>query len=452
MGIMGDLMAVFRCFTEKKPGNDIEGAALCRDLREFLGIDGLADLRIFNRYDTEGITQEVYRQARFTVYAEPQVDTLYDEAMPDFDGTPWILGVEALPGQFDQRADSCASCIQILTCLDRTEVRAAKFYVFFGTLTAADRDKLRAYLINPVETREAAPGKPATLRQDFQVPPPVGTVDGFTRADDGRLGSLHEEFGLAMDMDDLRFLQAYFRDTEKRDPTVTEIRLIDTYWSDHCRHTTFHTQLDRADIEDDAVRDAYRRYLDTRREVYGAAADTRPVTLMDLGTIGAKALKKRGRLKNLDVSEEVNACSIHVDVNVNGTVEDWLLMFKNETHNHPTEIEPFGGAATCIGGAIRDPLSGRAYVYQAMRVTGAGDPRVPISETLPGKLPQRKLTVTAASGLLLLRQSDRSGHRDSSTRSTIPVISPNAWKSAPSLVLSVPPTVVRETPACPGTR
>jgi phosphoribosylformylglycinamidine synthase len=400
-------MTVYRCFTEKKTGYDIEATGLCHDLREFLGIHGLDAVRIFNRYDTEGIARAVYDKARFTVFAEPQVDALYDETMPEFDEAHWSLGVEALPGQFDQRADSCASCIQILTCLDRPAVKAAKFYVFFGQLTAADRIRLRAYLINPVETREASAEKPPSLAQKYPAPPPVGLVDGFIAADDDALRGLLDTLGLAMDLDDLRFMQAYFRDTEKRDPTVTEVRVIDTYWSDHCRHTTFHTQLDRVGIEDSAVSAAYGRYLDARREVYGDAADARPQTLMDIATIGAKVLRKRGLLQNLDISEEVNACSIHVGVTVGGAsgpggacaaTEDWLLMFKNETHNHPTEIEPFGGAATCIGGAIRDPLSGRAYVYQAMRLTGAGDPRVPIGDTLPGKLPQRKLTVSAAQG------------------------------------------------------
>ena len=397
-------MTVFRCFTEKKPGFDIEAAGLCHDLKEFLGIGGLDAVRVFNRYDTEGISREVYDKARLTVFAEPQVDTLYDEDMPALRGACWRLVVEALPGQFDQRADSCASCIQILTCLDRPAVRTAKIYVFFGNLTDGEKTRLRNYLINPVETREASTEKPDSLAQDFPAPLPVGRVEGFMTADDAALQGLLDSYGLAMDLDDLYFMQAYFRDTEKRDPTVTELRLVDTYWSDHCRHTTFHTRLDSIRIEDGAVSAAYDRYLDARREVYGAAAEARPQSLMDIATIGAKALRKRGLLKNLDISEEVNACSIHVDVHVdsdadiNGKTEDWLLMFKNETHNHPTEIEPFGGAATCIGGAIRDPLSGRAYVYQAMRLTGAGDPRVSIGDTLPGKLPQRKLTVTAAQG------------------------------------------------------
>jgi phosphoribosylformylglycinamidine synthase len=391
-------MSVFRCFTEKRHGFDIEARGLLHDLREFLMIKSLHSVRIFNRYDTEGIPDAVYAEARGTVFSEPQVDDLYDETLPAFTSAHWVLGVEALPGQFDQRADSCAQCIQILTCRERPDVRAAKFYVFFGALTENDKARLRGYLINPVETQEADMKKPVTLHQEFPVPPPVGTVGGFIAAGDDALRQLLGDFGLAMDLDDLRFMQSYFRETEKRDPTVTELRLIDTYWSDHCRHTTFGTHLERVEIEDDDVKRAYRMYLDARREVYGDAAEDRPRTLMDIATLAAKVLRKRGLLKNIDISEEVNACSIHVDAAVNGKTEDWLLMFKNETHNHPTEIEPYGGAATCIGGAIRDPLSGRAYVYQAMRVTGAGDPRVSLQETLPGKLPQRKLTVTAAQG------------------------------------------------------
>ncbi len=397
-------MRVYRCFTEKRPGFDIEAEGLLHDLREFLGIKRLDSVRIFNRYDTEGITDSVYHQAKNTVFSEPQVDDIYDETLPQIAHGHWMLGVEALPGQFDQRADSCAQCIQILTCLERPFVKAAKFYVFFGALTEQDKSRLRAYLINPVEMQQADNKKPLTLRQDFPAPPPVGIVNGFISCGEEALQQVLSQFGLAMDIDDLRFMQAYFRDTEKRDPTVTEIKLIDTYWSDHCRHTTFSTYLDHIEIEDDDVRRAYQTYLAARHELYGEGANQRPQTLMDIATIGAKVLKSRGLLKNIDISEEINACSIHIDVNVDHDadadvkMEDWLLMFKNETHNHPTEIEPFGGAATCIGGAIRDPLSGRAYVYQAMRVTGSGDPRVPLDDTLPGKLPQRKLTVTAAQG------------------------------------------------------
>ncbi len=391
-------MQVYRCFTEKRPGFDVEAQGLKHDLKDYLGIKCLDDVRIFNRYDTEGIAENVYSQALQTVFSEPQTDDCYDETMPAFEKEHWILGVEALPGQFDQRADSCAQCIQMLTCRERPSVKTAKFYVFFGALTSDEKKKLQDYLINPVETQQAETIKPETLLTVTAEPPPVGDVSGFICAGDKKLEDIHSRFGLAMDMDDLRFMQVYFRDTEKREPTVTELKLIDTYWSDHCRHTTFSTHLDSIEIEDEDVRKAYQLYLDARRELYGEASNERPQTLMDIATIAAKLLRKRGLLKNIDISEEVNACSIHVDAAVNDQQEDWLVMFKNETHNHPTEIEPFGGAATCIGGAIRDPLSGRAYVYQAMRVTGAGDPRVMLDETIPGKLPQRKLTVTAAQG------------------------------------------------------
>ncbi len=391
-------MRVYRCFTEKRAGFDVEAEALLHDLRTFLGVTRLERLRLFNRYDTEGISDDIYIQARDSVFSEPQVDACFDEALPEFDDPHWILGVEALPGQFDQRADSCAQCIQMFTCAERPDVRAAQIFVFFGALTPSDHQRLTEYLINPVETRKAMLDKPETLHRESVTPKAVAAVGGFITADETGLRQVHDDFALAMDMDDLRFMQAYFRDTEKRDPTETEVRLIDTYWSDHCRHTTFSTHLDTVTIADENVRRAYDLYLSAREEVYGDAAKTRPQTLMDIATIAAKALRKRGMLKNIDISEEVNACSIHVDADVNGQTEDWLLMFKNETHNHPTEIEPFGGAATCVGGAIRDPLSGRAYVYQAMRVTGAGDPRVPLADTLPGKLPQRKLTVTAAQG------------------------------------------------------
>ncbi len=388
---------VLRCFTEKKPGFDIEAKSLEAEIRENLGVKALTRLRIFNRYDVEGITEDVYEKARVSVFSEPQTDICTDETMPEAAGA-MVLAVEALPGQYDQRADSCAQCIQMLTCGERPTVASARVYVFYGDLTEEDAEKLRRYLINPVESREAGLEKPATLVRDFPEPEPVPVIGGFISMDDRGLEGLLEKFGLAMDLDDLRFMQGYFKNDEGRDPTVTELKLVDTYWSDHCRHTTFSTHIDRADIEDSGVRAAYETYLAARREVYGDRAETRPQTLMDIATIGAKTLKKRGYLKNIDESEEINACSIHIDAEVDGKTEDWLLMFKNETHNHPTEIEPFGGAATCIGGAIRDPLSGRAYVYQAMRVTGAGDPRVPMEDTLPGKLPQRKLTVTAAQG------------------------------------------------------
>jgi len=377
---------------------DGQSRALLRDLRDFLGILSLESVRILCRYDVEGVSEDIYQAARKTVFSEPQTDEIFDESPPCFGESTRLLLVEALPGQYDQRADSCASCIQLLARGARPEVRTAKLYVFAGDISDGDMERLRGYLINPVESREASLDKPETLAAPYPEPEPVGTVHGLIEADDASLQKYLDDFSLAMDMGDLRFMQSYFRDTERRDPTVAELRVIDTYWSDHCRHTTFNTHITGVAIDDPEVKSAYDMYLEARREVYGADESSRPQTLMDIATIAAKALRSRGLLSNLDVSEEINACSIKIEADVGGRAEDWLLMFKNETHNHPTEVEPFGGAATCIGGAIRDPLSGRAYVYQAMRITGAGDPRAAISDTVHGKLPQRKLTVTAAQG------------------------------------------------------
>ena len=386
---------VYRVYVEKKAELANEARALQHDLRAFLGIRSLTGLRLYNRYDLEGISRELFDYAVKTVLSEPQLDLVTDQ-VPRGDA---VFAVEYLPGQFDQRADSAAQCIQILSQGERPAVRTARVYALEGTLTPQELEAVKQYVINPVESREASLDLPETLRMEYTVPTSVRTITGFTAMDAAGLDALREDLGLAMDLDDLKFLQAYFRDEERRDPTITEIRVVDTYWSDHCRHTTFSTHLDRVEIHDEAIEAAYRRYLDARVEVYGAEkAAKRPQTLMDLATIGAKVLKKRGMLPELDESEEINACSIHVKADVNGQTQDWLLMFKNETHNHPTEIEPFGGAATCIGGCIRDPLSGRAYVHQAMRVTGAGDPRAPLDQTLPGKLPQRKLCQTAAAG------------------------------------------------------
>ena len=390
---------VFRCYVEKKPGFAVEAEHLFGELRHTLGLTGLTGVRVLRRYDVEGVDAAVYAAARTTVLSEPQVDALWDEVMPAPEGEHTLLAVEALPGQYDQRADSCAQCIQMMHGGERPTVRAATVYVLEGALTTPEAAKARGYLINPVESREAALDKPATLRQDYPVPAAVPVLDGFTALDRAGLESVLAQYALAMDLADLAFLQAYFRDEEGRDPTLTEVRVVDTYWSDHCRHTTFSTHLDAVEIADDNVKAAYERYLSARVEVYGAEkAAKRPQTLMDIATLGAKTLKKRGLLPELDESEEINACSIHVPAQVDGKEQDWLLMFKNETHNHPTEIEPFGGAATCIGGCIRDPLSGRAYVHQAMRLTGCGDPRTPVAETLSGKLPQRKLAQTAAAG------------------------------------------------------
>ncbi len=387
---------VRRIYVEKKPALRQEAAGLLTELRTVLGVAALEDLRLVNRYDAEGLDEAVFRRAADSVFSEPQVDDTA-EALPRGDWT--VLAVEPLPGQFDQRADSAAQCVQLMAGGERPLIACAKVYLLAGDLTEADLEKIRGYLINPVESREAAPGKPETLVRSHGAPDHVETLDGFTAMDESALSALLDKLGLAMDLDDLRFLQACFRDTERRDPTITEVRVVDTYWSDHCRHTTFSTHLDGVDIQSPRVKGAYQRYLAAREEVYGTEkAAKRPQTLMDIATIGTKVLKKRGLLPEIDESEEINACSIHVPAAVDGEEQDWLLMFKNETHNHPTEIEPFGGAATCIGGCIRDPLSGRAYVHQAMRVTGAADPRAPFEKTLEGKLPQRKLCQTAAAG------------------------------------------------------
>ena len=388
---------IYRVFVEKRPGLAPEASSLLAECRDFLGIEGLRALRVLNRYDVEGIGEELFRRARRTVFSEPQLDFIYEEApLSDADR---VFAVEPLPGQFDQRADSAAQCIQLLQPGDRPTVRTAKIYALYGELSAEEFERIKHYVINPVESREASLEKPETLQASYPVPMDIETVEGMCDMDRTALSALLDRFGLAMDLDDLVFLQTYFRDNEKRDPTLTELRVVDTYWSDHCRHTTFSTHIDAVELRDERVRSSYDRYLQARIEVYGKEkAASRPVTLMDLATIGAKTLKKRGLLPELDESEEINACSIHVPIEVDGKEQDWLLMFKNETHNHPTEIEPFGGAATCIGGCIRDPLSGRAFVHQAMRVTGGGDPRKTLAETLEGKLPQRKLAQTAAAG------------------------------------------------------
>ena len=388
---------VFRCYTEKRDGFEVEAQLLKSELQTALGIAGVSCVRIINRYDAEGISRETYEKAKRAVFSEPQADSCVDEELPETEGA-WVLAVEALPGQYDQRADSCAQCIQMLAGGERPSIASAKIYAIYGEISEQDREKIRNHLINPVESREASGKKPETLAANYPQPDPVAVIEGFIQADEKGLKDILDTYGLAMDIDDLLFMQNWFISHEKRNPTETELRVTDTYWSDHCRHTTFNTQIDDIEIEDRQIRDAYARYLSAREEVYGDKAKSRPRTLMDMATIGTKTLKKRGLLPELDESEEINACSIHVEANVNGEKQDWLLLFKNETHNHPTEIEPFGGAATCIGGAIRDPLSGRAYVHQAMRVTGAGDPTAPLEDTIPGKLPQRRLTTTAAAG------------------------------------------------------
>ena len=386
---------VYRVYVEKKAGQTHEADSLLREIKDFLQIENLEAVRVLNRYDAENIEEGLFNYCVNTVFSEPQVDNVsYEVPTGDI-----VFAVEPLPGQYDQRADSAAQCIQIISQGNRPTIRTAKVYVLTGSLSADQIAAIKKHVINAVESREASLETYETLAIEYTIPETVATIEGFISMDEKALAELLDNLGLAMDLDDLKFLQNYFANEEHRDPTITEIRVVDTYWSDHCRHTTFSTHLDNIQIGDADVQAAYERYLAARVEVYGEEkAAKRPQTLMDIATIGTKTLKKRGLLPELDESEEINACSIHVDAEVNGETQDWLLMFKNETHNHPTEIEPFGGAATCIGGCIRDPLSGRAYVHQAMRVTGAGDPRKSLSETLAGKLPQRKLCQTAAAG------------------------------------------------------
>ena len=387
---------VYRIYVEKKQGFDHEAQSLTREVRELLEISSVESIRVINKYDVEGIERSLFDYSVGTVFSEPQMDIASEEINTD---GALVFAVEYLPGQFDQRADSAAQCIQLISQGERPVVRTAKIYAVYGNVREDELSAIKKFVINPVESREATMEKPETLSIEYTIPETVATVEGFVSLDEAGLSELLDKLGLAMDLDDLKFLQNYFKNEEHRDPTITEIRVVDTYWSDHCRHTTFSTHIDNVKISDKAVAEAYRRYLDSRVEVYGEEkASRRPKTLMDIATIAGKVLKKRGLLPELDESEEINACSIHVNATVNGEEQDWLLMFKNETHNHPTEIEPFGGAATCIGGCIRDPLSGRAYVHQAMRVTGAADPRKPLSETLSGKLPQRKICQTAAQG------------------------------------------------------
>ncbi|MBT1172319.1 phosphoribosylformylglycinamidine synthase [Bifidobacterium sp. MA2] len=383
---------VFRVYVEKKPGFDVEAQQLDTELKTILGIAGLKKIRIVNRYDVEGIDRDLFDKVTPTVFSEPQVDDVYAD-LPDF-GDASVFATEFLPGQFDQRADSAAECIQLISQGERPTVRSAKLYALEGDLTDADVEAIKRYVINPVEAREASLAVKDTLKTQVPTPGKVEVIAGFNEMDAEAGQRFIDERGLAMDLADLEFCQRYFSE-EGREPTITEIKVIDTYWSDHCRHTTFGTRLTDVEIDDAAVKAAFERYLELRREL---GREEKPVCLMDMGTIGAKWLKKNGILTGLDESEEINACTVKVKVDVNGHDEDWLFLFKNETHNHPTEIEPFGGAATCIGGCIRDPLSGRSYVYQAMRVTGAADPTVPVSETLEGKLPQRKLVTTAAAG------------------------------------------------------
>ena len=382
---------VYRVFVEKKAGLDNEAQGLLSEARNLLGIASLENLRLFNRYDAENISKELFDYAVKAVFSEPQLDTA--SASVELPGAT-VFAVESLPGQFDQRADSAAQCIQIISQGERPLIRTAKVYALYGNLTQEELAEFKKYVINPVECREASLEIPETLAIPYEIPTQVATLEGFTQLDKQGLEDFINHYGLAMDLDDITFCQSYFV-SEHRDPTITEIRMIDTYWSDHCRHTTFGTIIDDVTFADPLLQKTYETYLATRNAL---GRQAKPICLMDLATIAVKHLRSVGKLNKLDESEEINACTVKMNVTVDGVKEPWLLLFKNETHNHPTEIEPFGGAATCIGGAIRDPLSGRSYVYGAMRVTGAADPLKPVSETIPGKLPQRKIVTTAAAG------------------------------------------------------
>ncbi len=398
---MGKNEIVRRVFVVKRPGFDIEATGLTHDLKDNLGISGLKTLRIFNRYDVTGLSDDEFVLSQTHVLSEPPVDDLF-VGTADFTAYDVVFAVEALPGQYDQRADSAAQCIQLMTCGERPVCKTARVFALQGQLSADEVEAVKRWLINPVESREADMALPNTLDDALDAPADILPVAGFITMDDSQLAALLKQGGFAMSLADLQFTRSWFV-KEKRDPTWTELRVLDTYWSDHCRHTTFLTQITSVEIPTDLaigkrMKAVYDDYLARRTELYQGCLAEKPVCLMDLATLAMKQLRRDGRLKQLDESEEINACSIRVSIPVNGQDQDYLVMFKNETHNHPTEIEPFGGAATCLGGAIRDPLSGRSYVYQAMRVTGSGDPTVPVRQTLPGKLPQRKITTTAAAG------------------------------------------------------
>ena len=381
---------VYRIFVEKKPELRNEARGLLKDIRGLLQIKSVENVRIINRYDVDKIEKELFDYAVGTVFSEPQLDVTYTDLVDDSNA---MFAVEFLPGQFDQRADSAAQCIQIISQGERPRVRTAKVYMLYGNITEAELAEIKKYVVNPVEARIATLDKPETLETKYDIPTTVETLEGFIDLDENGLADFVKNYGLAMDNDDIKFCQDYFK-SEHRNPTITEIRMIDTYWSDHCRHTTFLTNIDNCTFEDELLQATYEDYIATRKEL----GRTKPVCLMDIATLAVRYLKKEGKLPKLDESEEINACTVKIKVDVDGVSEDWLLLFKNETHNHPTEIEPFGGAATCIGGAIRDPLSGRSYVYGAMRVTGAANPLKSVSETLKGKLPQRKIVTTAADG------------------------------------------------------
>lgn len=389
-------MSVQRIYVQKKPGFDVEQTDLLNDIKENLQISNLQKIIILNRYDVEGISDEVFEKAKGTIFSEPQVDNYFVEDYP-VDSNASVFGVEFLPGQFDQRASSLAECLQILSGGKKPIAKTAKIYLLSGNLSDQEIEKIKKYIINPVDSRECSLEKVTSLEDNMVEPEDVAIIEGFCNMTDDDSEKFYKKYGFAMDLADLKFCQKYFKETEQRDPTMTEMKMIDTYWSDHCRHTTFLTKLEKIEIQWDLLSKIYEDYTKSREYVY-EGRKAKDICLMDLGTIVAKELKKRGILKNLDESEEINACSFRAEIMVDGEPEEYLIMFKNETHNHPTEIEPFGGAATCLGGCIRDPLSGRVYVYQAMRITGCGDPRQSVKDTMPNKLPQRKLTNEAARG------------------------------------------------------
>ena len=393
-------MSVRRIFVEKKPEFAVKAGELKEGLEKYLGISHVKGVRVLVRYDVENLSEETYRQALGTIFSEPPVDLVYEEEFPKNPGD-MVFSVEYLPGQFDQRADSAEQCVKLLRAEEEPVIRTATTYVITAPLTAEQEAAIKSFCINPVDSREAGEEKPETLTVEFAVPEDIKTFAGFSAMEESALKALYDSLNLAMTFKDFLHIQRYYREEEHRDPTVTEIRVLDTYWSDHCRHTTFSTELTRVDFGEGDYREpmenTYRQYLEDRKALYGDRKD-KPVCLMDLALMAMKKLKSQGKLADMEVSDEINACSIVVPVTIDGKTEEWLVNFKNETHNHPTEIEPFGGAATCLGGAIRDPLSGRTYVYQAMRVTGAADPTRPLGETLKGKLPQRKIVNQAAQG------------------------------------------------------
>lgn len=393
-------MSVRRIYVVKRKEHAVEAGGVLAALRENLYIDSLEDLEILNRYDIEGLSEGELKPLLNTVFAEPMVDDLYLEDYPFFGRSHFA--VEYLPGQYDQRSDSAEQCAMVMTGVGNVRVRSAKVYVFKGNLSQDNLKEIKNYIINKIDQREASLAKPLSLEIKSPLPAPVPYIAGFCGIKDEELNAFLEKWGLAMNADDLKTVRSYFRDTEKRDPTETEIKLLDTYWSDHCRHTTFNTVLTDIKVSDGEYKEifdaALKKYFEMRKDVYEEKSAVKPISLMDMATINAKYEKKHGFLDNLEISKENNACSIEVDVETSSGTERWLLQFKNETHNHPTEIEPYGGAATCLGGAIRDPLSGRAFVYQAMRISGSGDPREPLSATMEGKLSQRKITKEAARG------------------------------------------------------